>query len=93
MAGGRWPAQTRLAQPPIRRLRLGGLASGSARSPAPDAKAERARENVRKILEQRAVRTPFRLRKATYRGRGLRPEAAEQGWDRLRDVSYEGRGA
>jgi len=44
-------------------------------------------------LDGHAARTAFRLRKATYRGRGLRPEAAAQGWDRLRDVTYEGRGA
>jgi Arc/MetJ family transcription regulator len=50
-------------------------------------------DGLRKVLEQRGARAAFRLRKATFRGRGLRPEAAEQGWDRLRDITYEGRGA
>lgn len=35
---------------------------------------------------------PFRLRRHTFSGNGLRPEAAEAGWERIRDLSYEGRG-
>ena len=36
--------------------------------------------------------TPFRLRRHRFSGNGLRPEAAEAGWERIRDLSYEGRG-
>ena len=35
---------------------------------------------------------PFRLRRHTFSGNGLRPAAAEAGWERIRDLSYEGRG-
>jgi hypothetical protein len=35
---------------------------------------------------------PFRLRRHVFNGNGLRPEAAESGWERIRDLSYEGRG-
>ena len=37
-------------------------------------------------------RAPFQLRRHTFSGNGLRPEAAEAGWERIRDLSYEGRG-
>jgi hypothetical protein len=37
-------------------------------------------------------RAPFRLRRRTFSGNGLQPEAAEAGWERIRDLSYEGRG-
>jgi hypothetical protein len=50
-------------------------------------------EGLRRALAERQARGPFRLRRATFAGQGLRPELAEAGWDRLRDLSYEGRGA
>lgn len=37
-------------------------------------------------------RAPYQLRRHTFSGNGLRPEAAEAGWERIRDLSYEGRG-
>jgi hypothetical protein len=39
-----------------------------------------------------ARQASFRLRRHTFSGNGLRPEAAEAGWERIRDLSYEGRG-
>jgi len=50
-------------------------------------------EGLRRTLAERQARRPFRLRRASFAGQGLRPELAEAGWDRLRDLSYEGRGA
>jgi hypothetical protein len=50
-------------------------------------------EGLRRTLAERQTRKPFRLRRASFAGQGLRPELAEAGWDRLRDLSYEGRGA
>ena len=49
---------------------------------------------LRGYLESRSVasRAPFRLRRHVVKGNGLRPEAAESGWERIRDLSYEGRG-
>jgi hypothetical protein len=51
-------------------------------------------EGLRRTLAEREVGSaPFRLRRASFGGDGLRPELAETGWDQLRDLSYEGRGA
>lgn len=35
---------------------------------------------------------PFKLRRATYKGKGRQTELVEASWDRLRDLLYEGRG-
>lgn len=48
---------------------------------------------LRRELEERGRRAPFRLRDASVTGNGLRPELADGGWERLRDAAYEGRGA
>ena len=48
---------------------------------------------LRLVLAERRVQTePFRLRAASYRGKGLRPELQAAGWDRLRELAYEGGG-
>ncbi|HEY5610427.1 MAG TPA: DUF2191 domain-containing protein [Thermoanaerobaculia bacterium] len=49
-------------------------------------------EGLRTVVGTRQVRGEFRLRKATYKGRGLRPEVEEGSWDRIRELIYEGRG-
>jgi hypothetical protein len=63
--------------------------------------AARERVTVRTLIEQglrevlaqrRRGHGPFRLRKATFKGRGLTPAAQAAGPDRLRDLAYEGRG-
>lgn len=50
-------------------------------------------EGLRRVL--RGERTPKRveLRRATYRGKGLKPEVQEGSWERTREAIYEGRGA
>ena len=50
-------------------------------------------EGLRRVLEERNGRPPFRLRRATFAGQGLQPGVADAGWERLRDLSYEGHGA
>jgi hypothetical protein len=50
-------------------------------------------EGLRTVLNERTSRPRFRLRKAAFGGRGLQPGAAETGWERLRELSYKGRGA
>lgn len=45
------------------------------------------------LAERQAPTPPFRLRRASFGGQGLQPEMAGQGWDRLREMAYEGRGA
>lgn len=49
-------------------------------------------EGLRQVLQDRKRKPAFRLRDASYRGRGLRPEVAEGQWDTIRAMAYEGRG-
>ncbi len=35
---------------------------------------------------------PFKLRDASFEGRGLQAEVRDASWDQLRDLIYEGRG-
>lgn len=50
-------------------------------------------QGLRKIVAEKKKRGQFQLRKVSFKGRGLRPELADAGWDRLRDLAYEGRGS
>lgn len=43
-------------------------------------------------LEREASEKPFRIRDASYQGRGLRPEVRDLTWEELRNLVYEGRG-
>jgi len=49
---------------------------------------------LRAVLSEQGKRrrTPFRIRKASFKGDGLRPEAAALGWGRLQELAYEDRG-
>ncbi len=49
-------------------------------------------EGLRRVLEGRQ-RGPFRLRRASFRGKGLQPGVHEGSFDWIRDQIYEGRGA
>lgn len=49
-------------------------------------------EGLRRVLTERRSSAGFRLKKATFKGNGLQPEAAGAPWERLRDMVYEGRG-
>lgn len=44
---------------------------------------------LRKEVGERRRRKPFRLRRATFRGRGLRPELVGASWEKIRDLTYE----
>lgn len=48
---------------------------------------------LRKELEGRGRKKRFRLRRASFHGNGLRPELAGSGWEKIRDLAYEGRGS
>jgi hypothetical protein len=50
-------------------------------------------EGLRKVLATRKRPDGFKLRKATFKGRGLQPPLTETSWQRIRDMAYEGRGA
>jgi hypothetical protein len=48
---------------------------------------------LRHVVAAKRQRKPtFRLRRASFKGRGLRPELADAGGERLRDLTYEERG-
>ena len=48
---------------------------------------------LRQVLaKRRSEAAPFRLRPASFRGKGLRPGLQDAGWDRLRELAYEGSG-
>jgi hypothetical protein len=36
---------------------------------------------------------PFKLRRASFKGQGLRSELGDASWNRLRDLTYQDRGA
>ena len=49
-------------------------------------------EGLRRIVSERRRRGEFRLRKATFNGKGLQPDVAGASWEQIRELSYEGRG-
>ena len=49
-------------------------------------------QGLRRALSDRRVRPAFRLKRATFTGQGLHPDAARENWDRLRSLSYQDRG-
>jgi len=49
-------------------------------------------EGLRHALSQHKRHRRFRLRKATFKGRGLSAAARGAGWEQLREQAYEGRG-
>ena len=63
--------------------------------------AARERTTLRALVEQglrhvvagkRHGGPPFRLRKASFGGQGLRAELRDAGWERLRELAYQDRG-
>ncbi|MFC1834206.1 DUF2191 domain-containing protein [Thermodesulfobacteriota bacterium] len=49
-------------------------------------------EALRKILADRKNPSPFRLRKASFKGNGLQPGTKGASWKRIEEMAYEGRG-
>ena len=49
-------------------------------------------QGLRYVISQRKRKHAFHLRKATFKGRGMRAEARAADWERLRELAYEGRG-
>lgn len=49
-------------------------------------------EGLRRVLVERKKKDRFRLRKATFKGKGLQPQLEGASWERIRDTIYEGRG-
>jgi len=49
-------------------------------------------EGLRRIITEHKRRGSFKLRKATFRGKGLQSHLEGATWENIRDISYEGRG-
>ncbi|MGD0694376.1 MAG: type II toxin-antitoxin system VapB family antitoxin [Terriglobia bacterium] len=49
-------------------------------------------EGLRRLIAARSPK-PFKLRKVSFKGKGLHPEMADVSWERIRDAIYEGHGA
>ena len=51
-------------------------------------------EGLRGVVERRAkAKRPFKLKDASYGAGGMHPNVRDGGWERLRDLAYEGRGS
>jgi hypothetical protein len=50
-------------------------------------------QGLRRIVAESRERKPFKLRDASFGGRGLRPELQGASWDQIRDLIYEGHGS
>ena len=53
--------------------------------------SERKKED-RVLNAERKKKRVFRLRKATFKGNGLKSDALAASWEKIREMSYEGRG-
>ena len=49
-------------------------------------------QGLRHVVSDSKPRRAFRLRKASFKGRGLSAEARRLDWPHLRELAYEGRG-
>ena len=49
-------------------------------------------EGLRRVLADHARHGGFRLRKVTFKGKGVQPGLEGASWERIRDASYKGRG-
>jgi hypothetical protein len=50
-------------------------------------------EGLRGVVKGQRRRAVFRLRDASCGGNGIDPAFEQEGWDRIRDAVYSGRGA
>lgn len=53
---------------------------------------ELVEQGLRHALSTRKRLTPFKLRKASFKGKGLQAGVKGLSWERLRELAYEGRG-
>ena len=50
-------------------------------------------QGLRQVVGERNRRESFKLRRASFKGRGLQPGVEDLEWDRIRELAYKGRGA
>lgn len=49
-------------------------------------------EGLRRVISEHQRSEMFRLRKATFKGKGLQADMAGATWEAMRERAYEGRG-
>ena len=49
-------------------------------------------QGLRRVVAERKSRGTFKLRKATFKGKGLQPGMKDATWERVRETIYQGRG-
>jgi hypothetical protein len=49
-------------------------------------------QGLRRIVAERKSRGRFRLRKASFKGKGLQAGVQDATWERIRETIYQGRG-
>jgi hypothetical protein len=47
---------------------------------------------LRRVVSETKPSAPFKLRKASFKGKGLQAELEGASWERLRELAYEGHG-
>jgi hypothetical protein len=47
---------------------------------------------LHRVVAETRSSAPFKLRRASFKGRGLQAEQRDASWEKLRDLVYEGRG-
>ena len=48
---------------------------------------------LNRVVAETKQGKPFKLPRASFKGRGLQPGLRDADWEKLRDLAYEGRGA
>jgi hypothetical protein len=47
---------------------------------------------LHRVITETKQGTPFKLRRASFKGKGLQPDLRHASWEHIRDLAYEGRG-
>jgi hypothetical protein len=48
---------------------------------------------LRRVREESKNKKRFKLRRASFKGKGLQPDFQDVSWQKLRDLTYAGRGS
>jgi hypothetical protein len=48
---------------------------------------------LRHVISEKRYRAPFKLRRASFKGKGLQPEFRHASWEQVRDTIYQDQGA
>ena len=52
-----------------------------------------AERGLHRVVAESTQGTPFRLRRASFKGQGRQPDFADASWEKVRDAIYKDRGA